>query len=70
MGTVLVFRDITEQERAEEEPRTTNEDLESFNRVAVGRELRMIELKKEINSLCILAGQPQRYPIDYENEQP
>lgn len=70
MGTVLVFRDITEQKRAEEELRASNEELESFNRVAVGRELRMIELKKEINSLRALAGQPPQYPIAHENELP
>lgn len=41
-----------------------NEDLASFNRVAVDRELRMIELKKEINALCAAVGQAPRYPID------
>jgi hypothetical protein len=27
----------------------------------VARELRMIELKKEVNALCALLGQPPRY---------
>jgi hypothetical protein len=27
----------------------------------VGRELRMIELKKEVNSLCAQLGRPARY---------
>jgi hypothetical protein len=35
---------------------------------AVGREMRMIELKQEINELCGKTGQPPRYPLDLENE--
>ena len=42
--------------------------VERFNRAAVGRELRMIELKKEINELCARLGQPARYQGDAENE--
>lgn len=40
-----------------------NETLDLFNRAAVGRELRMIELKHEVNELCRASGQPERYPI-------
>lgn len=40
-----------------------NEDLRRFNRLAVGRELRMIELKKEINELTKSLGQKPRYEI-------
>ena len=46
--------------------RETAEDLARFNRAAVGRELRMIDLKKEINELCAAAGQPARYALDFE----
>jgi hypothetical protein len=66
MGVVLVFRDITERKQAEEELRSTNEELKRFNRVAVDREMRMIELKKQINELCAQAGLPKRYPIASE----
>jgi CheY-like chemotaxis protein len=34
----------------------------------VGRELRMIKLKKEINELCDRLGQPPRYPLEFEKE--
>ena len=34
-----------------------------------GRELRMIELKKEINQWRILAGQGARYPLAFEKEK-
>jgi DNA-binding NtrC family response regulator len=38
-----------------------NSELDSFNRLMVGRELRMIELKKEIDALCAKYGEPLRY---------
>jgi GAF domain-containing protein len=47
--------------------RENAEDLVRFNRAAVGREVRMIELKKEINELCASAGQPPRYALDFES---
>lgn len=63
-------RDITESKRAEEslrrhaeELRARNEELDRFNRATVGRELRMIELKEEINQLCGQAGLPPRYSL-------
>lgn len=47
-----------------------NEELIRLNRAMVGRELRMIELKLEINELCARAGGPPRYSLDsVENRQ-
>jgi two-component system, cell cycle sensor histidine kinase and response regulator CckA len=43
------------------ELRATNAELRRFNEAMVGRELRMIELKQEINALCAQLGQPPRY---------
>ena len=67
--------DITARKRAEEELRRrmqelerANADLARFNRVAVGRELRMIELKKVVNDACRQAGQPVRYALEFERE--
>jgi len=42
--------------------------LARFNRAAVGRELRMIELKREINEMCGQLGQPPRYALDFDNQ--
>jgi len=50
--------------KLESELRESHEELVRFNRVMVGRELRMIELKREINALCGLAGEPPRYLVD------
>jgi len=67
---VVEFRDITERKRAEaellqkaEELRSRNEELERFNNLTVGRELRMIELKAEINALLKTVGEPEKYKI-------
>jgi nitrate/nitrite-specific signal transduction histidine kinase len=69
-------KEVGERRKAEEqlqqymeELRATNEELAAFNRAMVGRELRMIELKKEINELCALAGHPPRHPSDLDTEQ-
>jgi PAS domain S-box-containing protein len=43
------------------ELQATNRELTSFNQAMVGRELRMIELKQEVNGLCAQLGQPPRY---------
>jgi DNA-binding NarL/FixJ family response regulator len=51
--------------RQVEELRAANEDLSRFNRVAVDRELRMVQLKKQVNELCEKAGIPPRYRLDF-----
>jgi two-component system CheB/CheR fusion protein len=73
----LYAREVTARRRAEEqihrqidELRIVNEELSRFNRVAVGRELRMIELKKEINAMCQQAGKPTPYRVDAEEATP
>jgi PAS domain S-box-containing protein len=68
--------DITARKKAEEQVerhmadlRTANDELTRFNRLAVGRELRMIELKTEINSLRAELGRQPAYPPHGEDEQ-
>ncbi|MDP3296062.1 MAG: PAS domain-containing protein [Thermodesulfovibrionia bacterium] len=50
-GRVWSFRDITERKKAEEEIKKKVRELEEFYEMAVNRELRMKELKKEIKRL-------------------
>lgn len=61
------FVDITERKRAEEALKKKNEELERFNKLAVGRELRMIELKREINALFEQLGKEPGYKIAGES---
>jgi PAS domain-containing protein len=51
MIVLATVRDITIENRIKEELRKKVEELERFNRFAVGRELRMIELKEKIKAL-------------------
>ncbi|OGZ18896.1 MAG: hypothetical protein A2Z68_01325 [Candidatus Nealsonbacteria bacterium RBG_13_38_11] len=51
VGVVALIRDITERKKTEEELREKNEELEKFNKFAVGRELKIIELKNKIKEL-------------------
>lgn len=41
-------------------------ELAEFNNVAVDRELRMIELKREINAFCEQADVPARYDVEFD----
>lgn len=67
VGTV---QDITDRKEAEEQLRKHQEilkqkigELERFNNLTVNRELKMIELKEEINALLSRLGEEPRYRI-------
>jgi PAS domain S-box-containing protein len=61
---LLQAQDTLEQRVRERtaELQQANKELAHFNQAMVGRELRMIEMKNEINALCAKLGQPPRYP--------
>lgn len=60
---VCVCRDISERRQAERELRARLIELERFNHATVDRELKMIELKKEINELLVSVGKSEKYKI-------
>jgi len=58
-----IFTDITERKLAEEGLFKKTEDLSRYNKMMVGRELKMIQLKKEINALLKKYGEKEKYNI-------
>jgi GAF domain-containing protein len=60
--------DAIERQQASDLLHVHMEELTRFNDAAMGRETRMIELKKEINELAARHGEPARYPLEFENE--
>lgn len=78
-----IVRDITERKRTENTLRQAKayaehaaykleekvNELEEFNRLVVGRELRMIELKREVNELAQQLGVPHPHDLSFENAE-
>ena len=62
-GVIESVRDITERKQAKKALDKKLEELITFQRLTVGRELKMIELKEEINILLDQAGKPPKYKI-------
>ena len=58
---VATFSDITERKQAEEQLKQKMSDLERFNALTVDRELRMTELKQEVNALLEQGGGQPKY---------
>lgn len=71
-----VARDMTENHAADAVLEQTigqladsNAELKHFNDLAVGRELRMIELKREINRMLKDAGKPEAYDVSFASTE-
>ncbi len=54
--------DISPKKHSEQELLNRLDELARFNKVAVGRELRMVDLKRQINALSLELGRPEPYP--------
>lgn len=57
------IRDISERIQARQVLATHYATLSRFNELAVGRELRMVQLKSEINTLCARLGEPPMHQV-------
>jgi len=66
-GVLGVWREVTEQNRAEERLKRTLDDMERFNQLMRGRERRTLELKDEINDLLMELGRPKKYRTTAED---
>jgi PAS domain S-box-containing protein len=58
----VYFRDITARKEAEEQLNAQLEELRRWHKATLGREMRLLELKREVNTLLRHRGQPPRYP--------
>ena len=62
-SVVCQWVDITKRKRAEEQMAEQLEELRRWHELTLGRETRVIELKREVNALLDKAGQPPRYEL-------
>ncbi|MCX6306981.1 MAG: PAS domain-containing protein [Bacteroidetes bacterium] len=71
---LLIAQDITEQRKAEEKLQQSealfvdalikkSRELQHFNDLMIGREIRMVDLKKEVNELLKKAGEDEKYTV-------
>ncbi len=60
---VFMHENITERKQSEIALKKKSVELENFNQLMVGREIKMIDLKKEINDLCLRLGEEAKYHI-------
>ena len=56
-----VSLDITDRKKTEGKLKQKFDELEAFHDVAVDREIKMINLEKEVNKLCEKLGENPRY---------
>ncbi|NQU87170.1 MAG: PAS domain S-box protein, partial [Mariniphaga sp.] len=59
---IAVKEDITERKEIEQKLKEYTEELELFNKAMVDRELKIIEMKEEVNSLYKQMGKEIKYP--------
>ena len=59
---IAIREDITERKEIENKLKEYNEELEVFNKAMVDRELKIIEMKEEVNNMCLELGKEIKYP--------
>lgn len=61
--TAFFISDINYYKQSEMLAARKMESVERYHKLMVGRELKMIELKKEVNKLLVLSGESEKYTI-------
>jgi PAS domain S-box-containing protein len=64
---LVIFYDITERKRAEAQLNEQLNELRRWHAATLGREMRILALKREVNELLEEANQPPRYPSASES---
>lgn len=65
---IAIILDITERKQQEMSLQQRTGELGRFNRMAVGREKRIIELKRQVNELSQELGKPKPYDLSFVEE--
>lgn len=52
---------VAELEKAYKDLSEKTQNLERFQKITIGREIEMVKLKEEVNSLLEKTGQPKKY---------
>jgi PAS domain S-box-containing protein len=68
VGVLFSGEDVTERKRAEDAIMKKTEELERFNKLAVDREMVMIELKQEVNRLSERLDEKPPYDLSFVDE--
>ncbi len=68
-GILSWLVDLSGLKEAERELKAKFDELARFRRLAIGREQKMIELKKEINDLLLTCGLAEKYKIHGQRNQ-
>ena len=61
-GGVMAWRDITERKREEAQLNEQLDELRRWHKATLGRETRILDLKREVNEFLAQSGRPPRYP--------
>ena len=64
-GLLAVGNDISALKQAEEELKSRYQELERFDRAAVGREMEMIRLKRQVNELARELGRAEPFDLSF-----
>jgi polyhydroxyalkanoate synthesis regulator phasin len=59
---ISIVRDITESKIYEQKLKEKIEELEKYKNITVNREIKMVDLKNEVNELCKQLNQKPKYP--------
>ncbi|HUG73534.1 MAG TPA: hypothetical protein VMK82_08940, partial [Steroidobacteraceae bacterium] len=66
---LAITRDLTERRHSELQIQQQLEELRRWRTATLGREDRVLALKREVNELLIAAGQSERYMSAFEPDQ-
>lgn len=65
LGILGMYDDITVRKKAEDRTKSLLHELQQFQDLAIDRENEMIDLKKQVNTLCRELGRPEPYDLSF-----